>query len=87
MEKGSRKLGFTIVGGSDSAKGKMGIFIKSIMPESQAAEKGKLMVKDEILAVNGESVDGLTHCEALQVVKNAEVGKLVLLIKRRISTS
>lgn len=84
LEKGtSKKLGFSIVGGSDSNKGSMGIFVKDIMAGGQAAEEGTLKVGDEILAINGISMDGLTHAKALQTFKAARAGKMILHVGRR----
>ncbi|XP_076295729.1 uncharacterized protein LOC143216502 isoform X2 [Lasioglossum baleicum] len=84
LEKGTgKKLGFTIVGGSDSNKGSMGIFVKDILAGGQAAEVGTLKVGDEILAINGTSMDGLTHAKALQTFKAAKAGKMILHVGRR----
>ncbi|XP_046434744.1 uncharacterized protein LOC124186789 isoform X1 [Neodiprion fabricii] len=84
LRKGAtKKLGFSIVGGSDSSKGSMGIFVKDVMQGGQAAEEGTLRAGDEILAINGLPMNGLTHAKALQAFKAAKPGDLILHVGRR----
>lgn len=80
---GKKSLGFTIVGGADSPRGALGIFIKSIMPNGQAIESGQLKAGDEILAVNGQVCHDLTHQDALKMFKSIRLGEIVLNICRR----
>lgn len=83
---GKKSLGFTIVGGRDSPKGALGIFIKSILPSGQAAEDGRLLAGDEILAVNGQVCHDLSHQEAVKLFKNVKLGEVALQICRRKKT-
>lgn len=85
FEKGHGKkgLGFSIVGGRDSPKGNIGIFVKTIFPSGQAVEEGTLKEGDEIFAVNGESLAGASHSEAIAMFKAIRSGKVVLHVGRR----
>lgn len=85
LEKGTGKksLGFTIVGGRDSPKGAMGIFIKTILAIGQAADDGRLLAGDEILAVNGVVCHDLSHGEAVVLFKSIRTGEVVLNVCRR----
>ncbi|XP_069672368.1 uncharacterized protein [Periplaneta americana] len=80
---GRKSLGFSVVGGQDSPKGSMGIFVKTVFHSGQAAEEGSLKEGDEILAVNGTPLQGLTHSEAITVFKNIKSGEVLLHVGRR----
>ncbi|XP_053614085.1 uncharacterized protein LOC128677345 [Plodia interpunctella] len=84
---GKKPLGFTIVGGRDSPRGPLGIFIKSILPQGQAVDDGRLKAGDEVLAVNGQACHELAHVEALGLFKAVRAGSIELRICRRVKNS
>ncbi|KAB7497173.1 PDZ domain-containing protein 2 [Armadillidium nasatum] len=80
---GHRSLGFSIVGGTDTPRGSLGIFVKTVFPQGQAALSGSLQEGDEILAINAKALHGCSHSEAIQAFKDIKTGKVVLHIGRR----
>ncbi|XP_075688825.1 inaD-like protein isoform X2 [Rhinoderma darwinii] len=70
LEKGPDGLGFSIVGGYGSAHGDLPIYVKTIFSKGAAAVDGKLKRGDQILAVNNESLEGITHEEAVVILKH-----------------
>ena len=45
-----------------------------------------LFIGDEILAVNGLALQGMSHAEAISVFKNIRTGKVLLHVARRDAT-
>ncbi|KAL4712678.1 hypothetical protein ACJJTC_007975 [Scirpophaga incertulas] len=80
---GHKSLGFSIVGGTDSPKGQMGIFVKTVFPNGQAADKGCVFEGDEILSVNNVPTRGLSHAGAISLFKQVKEGKIELTLSRR----
>ncbi|CAH0405331.1 unnamed protein product [Chilo suppressalis] len=80
---GHKSLGFSIVGGTDSPKGQMGIFVKTVFPNGQAADTGSIFEGDEILSVNNVPTRGLSHAGAISLFKQVKEGKIELTLSRR----
>ncbi|XP_014163611.1 whirlin [Geospiza fortis] len=61
-------LGFSIRGGAEHG---VGIYVSLVEPGSLAEREG-LRVGDQILGVNGKSLDRVTHAEAVKVLKGCK---------------
>ena len=72
LERGPDGLGFSIVGGHGSPHGDLPIYVKNVFSKGAAAENGQLKRGDQILSVNGQSLEGLNHEEAVNILKNAK---------------
>ncbi|KAK4880875.1 hypothetical protein RN001_004194 [Aquatica leii] len=70
--KGSRGLGLSVSGGTDSGNSWPGLIrIKRLFPHQPAATCGLLNVGDLLLEVNGITLTGLTNYEALEVLRTS----------------
>ncbi|XP_069934493.1 inaD-like protein isoform X4 [Oryctolagus cuniculus] len=79
LEKGSEGLGFSIVGGYGSPHGDLPIYVKTIFAKGAAADDGRLKRGDQILAVNGETLEGVTHEQAVAILKH-QTGAVTLTV-------
>ncbi|XP_049710882.1 FERM and PDZ domain-containing protein 2 isoform X4 [Elephas maximus indicus] len=72
-------LGFSVTGGINTSVLLGGIYVKSIIPGGPAAKEGQILQGDRLLQVDGVSLCGLTHEQAVQCLKGSgQVARLVL---------
>uniref|UniRef100_A0A8B9MGE6 PDZ domain-containing protein n=1 Tax=Accipiter nisus TaxID=211598 RepID=A0A8B9MGE6_9AVES len=76
--KAHEGLGFSIRGGAEHG---VGIYVSLVEPGSLAEREG-LRVGDQILGVNGKSLDRVTHAEAVKV-SGSRTGLLRPLLTRQ----
>uniref|UniRef100_A0A8C9FDH8 Multiple PDZ domain crumbs cell polarity complex component n=1 Tax=Pavo cristatus TaxID=9049 RepID=A0A8C9FDH8_PAVCR len=64
-------LGVSIAGGVGSPLGDIPIFIAMMHPNGVAGQTQKLRVGDRIVSICGTSTEGMTHSQAVNILKNA----------------
>lgn len=69
LKRGTNGFGFSIVGGHGSPHGNLPIYVKTVFEDScnNVLHRG-----DQIIAVDGVRLEGLTHQEAVLILKNAD---------------
>ncbi|CAI4227941.1 unnamed protein product [Auanema sp. JU1783] len=82
LERGTRGFGFSIRGGQEF--GAMPLFVLRIAEDGPAAHDGRLKVGDQLIAINGKDTKGMTHDEAIQLIKLQPVVRLTV---RRLKVS
>ncbi|CAD5209989.1 unnamed protein product [Bursaphelenchus okinawaensis] len=82
IEKGGRGLGLSLVGGSDTVLSS--IVIHEVYPDGAAAFDGRLKTADQLLEVNGQSLRGLTHEQAISILRRTPA-KVRLLVYRDVN--
>lgn len=81
LTKDSNGLGITIAGYVCEKEELSGIFVKSVSPGSAADISGKIQVNDRIIEVDGQSLQGFSNHEAVDVLKKS--GTVVSLCLER----
>uniref|UniRef100_A0A4W2DFA6 InaD-like protein n=1 Tax=Bos indicus x Bos taurus TaxID=30522 RepID=A0A4W2DFA6_BOBOX len=75
----SDALGISIAGGKGSPLGDIPIFIAMIQASGVAVRTQKLKVGDRIVSINGQPLDGLSHADVVNLLKNA-YGRIILQV-------
>jgi multiple PDZ domain protein len=80
LRKDQQGLGITIAGYVCEKEELSGIFVKSVAPGS-AADCGRIQVNDRIIEVDGQSLQGFSNHQAVDVLKSS--GNIVTLVLER----
>uniref|UniRef100_A0A8C2G4F9 PDZ domain-containing protein n=1 Tax=Cyprinus carpio TaxID=7962 RepID=A0A8C2G4F9_CYPCA len=86
LERGSAGLGFSIVGGFGSSHGDLPIYVKNIFPKGAAVEDGSLRRGDQLLTVNGQNLEGVTHSEAVELLRQTSGTVTLQLLSKQLPT-
>uniref|UniRef100_A0A8C8M6K6 Multiple PDZ domain crumbs cell polarity complex component n=1 Tax=Oncorhynchus tshawytscha TaxID=74940 RepID=A0A8C8M6K6_ONCTS len=79
LDRGPDGLGFSIVGGFGSPHGDLPIYVKTVFGKGAASEDGHLKRGDQIMAVNEQSLEGVTHEDAVGILKRTK-GTITLTV-------
>ncbi|CAD6196706.1 unnamed protein product [Caenorhabditis auriculariae] len=77
LERGTRGFGFSIRGGQEF--GAMPLFVLRIADDGPAKLDGRLQVGDQLITINGNDTTGMSHDEAIKLIKQHVVVKLTVL--------
>ncbi|CAB3406299.1 unnamed protein product [Caenorhabditis bovis] len=80
LERGARGFGFSIRGGQEFSS--MPLFVLRIADDGPAKADGRLQVGDQLITINGQSTKGMTHDEAIRLIKQQPTVKLSVLRNR-----
>uniref|UniRef100_A0A8C7J468 Membrane-associated guanylate kinase, WW and PDZ domain-containing protein 3 n=1 Tax=Oncorhynchus kisutch TaxID=8019 RepID=A0A8C7J468_ONCKI len=77
LDRGSRGFGFSLRGGTEY---NMGLYILRLAEEGPALLDSRIHVGDQVVEINGEPTQGITHTRAIELIQAG--GSKVLLLLR-----
>ncbi|XP_057583734.1 tyrosine-protein phosphatase non-receptor type 13 isoform X5 [Hippopotamus amphibius kiboko] len=78
LAKNDNSLGISVTGGVNTSVRHGGIYVKGVIPKGAAESDGRIHKGDRVLAVNGVSLEGATHKQAVEMLRNT--GQVVHLL-------
>ncbi|GAA6090497.1 membrane-associated guanylate kinase, WW and PDZ domain-containing protein 3 isoform X5 [Tachysurus ichikawai] len=77
LDRGPRGFGFSLRGGTEY---NMGLYILRLAEDGPALQDGRIQVGDQIVEINGEPTQGISHTRAIELIQAG--GNKVLLLLR-----
>ncbi|XP_064863695.1 tyrosine-protein phosphatase non-receptor type 13 isoform X4 [Oncorhynchus nerka] len=78
LSKQDSSLGLSVTGGVNTSVKHGGVYVKAIIPKGAAELDGRIQKGDRVVAVNGKSLEGATHKQAVETLR--DTGKMVHLL-------
>uniref|UniRef100_A0A8C9TI36 Tyrosine-protein phosphatase non-receptor type 20 n=1 Tax=Scleropages formosus TaxID=113540 RepID=A0A8C9TI36_SCLFO len=78
LSKKDNSLGISVTGGVNTTVRHGGIYVKAVIPKGAAELDGRIQKGDRVLAVNGKSLEGATHKQAVEALR--DTGQVVHLL-------
>ncbi|NXJ04685.1 PTN13 phosphatase, partial [Odontophorus gujanensis] len=85
LAKKDNGLGISVTGGVNTSIRHGGIYVKAVIPKGAAEEDGRIEKGDRVLSVNGISLEGATHKQAVEMLRNTGQVVHLLLEKGQLS--
>uniref|UniRef100_A0A665WU42 Tyrosine-protein phosphatase non-receptor type 13 n=1 Tax=Echeneis naucrates TaxID=173247 RepID=A0A665WU42_ECHNA len=70
LSKKDSSLGISVTGGVNTNVRHGGIYVKAIIPKGAAELDGRIQKGDRVVAVNGKSLEGATHQQAVETLRD-----------------
>ncbi|NP_001083012.2 tyrosine-protein phosphatase non-receptor type 13 [Danio rerio] len=70
LSKIDSSLGISVTGGSNTSLKHGGIYVKGVIPKGAAEQDGRIKKGDRVVAVNGKSLEGATHKQAVEMLRD-----------------
>uniref|UniRef100_A0A8C0FTJ7 Tyrosine-protein phosphatase non-receptor type 13 n=1 Tax=Bubo bubo TaxID=30461 RepID=A0A8C0FTJ7_BUBBB len=87
LAKKDNGLGISVTGGVNTSIRHGGIYVKAIIPKGAAEADGRIEKGDRVLSVNGISLEGATHKQAVETLRNTGQVVHLLLEKGQLSVA
>ncbi|XP_054845741.1 tyrosine-protein phosphatase non-receptor type 13 [Eublepharis macularius] len=70
LVKNENGLGISVTGGVNTNVRHGGLYVKAVIPKGAAEADGRIQKGDRVLSVNGVTLEGATHKQAVEILRN-----------------